>query len=139
MTAEGAAASNAAARSASLFGVPDAPVKSAAAKGDVPAAALLDRRSEKLEVPREGPAPEDLENPDETVFREVAGTEDLEALTDRLQAAEGVDEPAAVTLLWDGMPRHADLGGLAFAFTPLDVWVVQPTIELSSAKIFEAV
>ena len=37
------------------------------------------------------------------------------------------------------MPRHADLGGLAFAFTPLDVWVVQPTIELSSAKIFEAV
>ena len=58
-------------------------------EGDVPAAALLDRRSEKLEVPREGPAPEDLENPDETVFREVAGTEDLEALTDRLQAAEG--------------------------------------------------
>lgn len=139
VTAEGAAASNAAARSASLFGVPDAPVKSAAAKGDVPAAALLDRRSEKLEVPREGPAPEDLENPDETVCREVAGTEDLEALADRLQAAEGVDEPAAVTLLWDGMPRHADLGGLAFAFTPLDVWVVQPTIELSSAKIFEAV
>lgn len=139
VTAEGAAASNAAARSASLFGVPDAPVKSAAAKGDVPAAALLDRRSEKLEVPREGPAPEDLENPDETVCREVAGTEDLEALADRLQAAEGVDEPAAVTLLWDGMPRHADLGGLAFAFAPLDVWVVQPTIELSSAKIFEAV
>ena len=139
VTAEGAAASNAAARSASLFGVPDAPVKSAAAKGDVPAAALLDRRSEKLEVPREGPAPEDLENPDETVCREVAGTEDLEALADRLQAAEGVDEPAAVTLLWDGVPRHADLGGLAFAFTPLDVWVVQPTIELSSAKIFEAV
>lgn len=139
VTAEGAAASNAAARSASLFGVPDAPVKPVAAKGDVPAAALLDRRSEKLEVPREGPAPEDLENPDETVFREVAGTEDLEALTDRLQAAEGVDEPAAVTLLWDGVPRHADLGGLAFAFTPLDVWVVQPTIELSSAKIFEAV
>lgn len=49
VTVEERRASNAAARSAS-FSCPDAPVKSAAMKGDVFNAKAPDRRSEKLEV-----------------------------------------------------------------------------------------
>ena len=134
----------AAARSASLFGAPDVPFnagKPAAAKtadGVVPATARAAQANEKLEVPVEGPNPKDLENLDEVLFREVQNAFDLEELAARLKEAEAQSEPVGVSLIWDGAPRHADFGGFGFAFTPLEVWVAQPTVELSSSKIIEA-
>lgn len=131
--ASAAPARSAAETSESLFGPPKAPAASAAAA----AAARPVERIDEVEIPVEGPDPETLENPDDIVFREVADEAALAEMAARLAETASCSEPAGIALLYDDAPRRADFGGLGVAVTPLEVWVAQPSLELTGARILE--
>lgn len=113
-----------------------APSSGAAPKA-VPAAKPRVLAENRPELPTEGePFPEDYRNPDAIPFTEVTDPDGLEALVRVLKTPR--TEPVAVSLLYDGAPRHADLGGFGIALSPKEVYVAQSSVGLSIDKIAAA-
>ena len=127
------------ARAEALKGGAEAPKTSSASGAGSRAVPAAKPRTEdaRAELPTEGePFPEGYENPDSIPFTEVTTPEALDDLVNVLRKPR--TEPVAVSLLYDGAPRHADLGGFGIALSPKEVYVAQSSIGLSIERIAKA-